>query len=456
MQNTVTAFQLLNGEFLKQAGTISQLLERIYELEDAVSALRREMIEQATEDTDVDDTPAVETPAIDTPAVDTLAIDTPAVDTPAIDTPAVETPVVETPVIEAPVIDTPAIDTLVVETPVIETPAIETPIIETPIIEAPVVEVDESEYTHEKYTSMLYAQLSSIRATYDASKALFQHPSVKNEYPYPNLKRIEADCRIKEFENIKIIATEDASLALIRWEQLVEHYKLTERRIAKELSFALTTISKCRNIKINFDMEQLTDSPLVKDNDLRMTNPDGCMYLYDGGVTNRMWRLNDQGTLMLAATYSRPFIDGERKVVVCPLDTPTAHGLSIEPEPAPVEPTPTPAPEITLAPTPAPAPATELTPTLAPTVLRQYGYLNEFKKPMTIAQRATVNERTYVSVFHGIDANYGGDVFQFNTLTHAHFFRAEKKANHVYVWMDTATKVDWKPTHIPEVLKRIA
>jgi hypothetical protein len=144
---------------------------------------------------------------------------------------------------------------------------------------------------------------------------------------------------------------------------------------------------------------------------------------------------------------------------VCPLDTPTAHGLSIEPEPAPVEPTNTPAPEITLAPTLAPAPATELTPTTTVTpltVVRQYGYLNEFKKPMTIAQRATVNERTYVSVFHGIDANYGGTVFQFNTTTHAHFFRAEKKANHVYVWMDTATRVDWKPTHIAELLTRIA
>ena len=187
-------------------------------------------------------------------------------------------------------------------------------------------------------------------------------------------------------------------------------------------------------------MEQLTDSPLVKDNDLRLTNPDGCMYWYDGGLTNRMWRLNDQGTLMLAATYSRPFnSDGVKEMVVCPLDTPTAHGLSIEPELTP--PTPIPA---------APIPAAGFS------VLRQYGYLNDFKKPMTIAQRAKVNKDTYTSVFHGIDASYDGAVFQFNTATHAHFFRAEKKANHVYVWMDTAKKVDWKPTHIPEVLTMIS
>ena len=43
MQNTANAFQLLNEEFLKQSLTISQLLGRIYELEDANSALRREM-----------------------------------------------------------------------------------------------------------------------------------------------------------------------------------------------------------------------------------------------------------------------------------------------------------------------------------------------------------------------------------------------------------------------------
>ena len=62
MQNTTSAYQLLNGEFLKQANTISQLILRISELEDANRALRREMIEQASEDTDADDTPTIEAP----------------------------------------------------------------------------------------------------------------------------------------------------------------------------------------------------------------------------------------------------------------------------------------------------------------------------------------------------------------------------------------------------------
>ena len=164
-----------------------------------------------------------------------------------------------------------------------------------------------------------------------------------------------------------------------------------------------------------------------------------CTFVHYDTNTRRVYRVGVGTQLMWVGMFTLELIDDD-----------PVHSMELPPM-SPVV--------ATFLEPPKPAPATELTPTTTVTpltVVRQYGYLNEFKKPMTIAQRATVNERTYVSVFHGIDANYGGDVFQFNTLTHAHFFRAEKKANHVYVWMDTATKVDWKPTHIPEVLKRIA
>ena len=352
MQNTTDAYQLLNGEFLKQASTISQLLLRIYELEDANRA---------------------------------------AIDTPAIDTPTIETPAIDTPAIEASPIDAPAIETSPVDAPAIET--------------SPVAVVPEPEITHDKYVSILHAQLRCLLDTYTASKPLLNHPSVKEHYTYPNLKTIEADCRISEFAKIKIAYTDDARLARSRKERHIDCFKTTQRRIKTALSFAQSGISKCRNLKTNFEMKKLKESPLIKDdNTLQLKSHDGCVYFYDGGVASRMWRLNDRGTLMLVATYTRERVDGIRSMVVCPLETPTAHGLSTAeseptqptPTPTPAAPTPTPAAPIPAAPTPTPAapipvapiPATPIpaaSTTAGFSVLRQYGYLNDFKKPMTKA-----------------------------------------------------------------------
>jgi hypothetical protein len=295
-----------------------------------------------------------------------------------------------------------------------------------------------SNTTLEQYASNWNAQIRCLRDAYAASKHVFAHPIVKQAYKSPDLSVIEKGFRIKSFMNDQAAAptTDDPVVARARQDSRIALASAIGRMIERELGFARHLVAKYTHLIIEWEMDSLKDSPLVKSNALKLVHHGESKY-FRGSLAPNLYRLNEHNELMLVATYTRPVdADGYRRIQITrPVNRPTAHGLSV----VELEPTPTPTP-------------TEI----AYTVLRQYGYLNEFKKPMTKAQRATVNKRNYTRVFHGIDASYDGDVFQFNTATHAHFFKAEKKANHVYVWMAKSRKVDWKPTHIPEVLEMIA
>jgi hypothetical protein len=291
-----------------------------------------------------------------------------------------------------------------------------------------------SNTTLEQYAANWNAQIRCLRDAYAASKHVFAHPIVKQEYKSPDLSVIEKGFRIKSFMNDQAAAptADDPVVARARHDSRIAQANAIGRMIETELGYARHLVTKYKHMIIEWEMDELQDSPLVFDNGLSLVHHGDSSY-FRGSRTPNLYRLNDQHELMLVATYTRPVgEDGYRRLQITrPVNRPTAHGLSL------AEPEPTPMP-------------------IAYTVLRQYGDLNDFKKPMTKAQCLKVNKHTYTSVFHGIDASYDGSVFQFNTTTHAHFFKAEKKANHIYVWMGTAKKVDWKPTHIPEVLKMIA
>jgi hypothetical protein len=294
-----------------------------------------------------------------------------------------------------------------------------------------------SDTTLEQYAANWNAQIRCLRDAYAASKHVFAHPIVKQEYKCPDLSVIEKGFRIKSFMNDQAAAptADDPVIARARQYGRIAQANAIGRMIETELGFARHLVAKYKHLIIEWEMDGLKDSPLVFDNGLKLVHHGSDSY-FRGSRHPNLYRLNDQHELMLVATYTRPVgEDGQRRLQITrPVNRPTAHGLSV------VEPEPTATPTVPI----------------AYTVLRQYGYLNEFKKPMTKAQRTTVNKHNYTYVFHGIDASYDGDVFQFNTTTHAHFFKAEKKANHVYVWMAKSRKVDWKPTHIPEVLKMTA
>jgi hypothetical protein len=298
-----------------------------------------------------------------------------------------------------------------------------------------------SDITLEQYAANWTAQICLLRDAYAASKHVFTHPVVKQAHTCPDPAIIEKGFLIKSFLNDQaaVRTTDDPVVASARRDSRIAQANAIGRKIEAELGFVRQLVTKYKHMIIEYEMYTITDSPLVFNNGLKLVHHGRDSY-FRASRTPDLYRLNDQNELMLVATYTRPIdADGCRRLQITrPVNRPTAHGLPLlGPDPTPTS-TPTP------------------TVPIAYTVLRQYGYLNDFKKPMTIAQRATVNKHTYTSVFHGIDASYDGAVFQFNTTTHAHFFRAEKKANHMYVWMGTAKKVDWKPAHIPTILTMIA
>jgi hypothetical protein len=294
-----------------------------------------------------------------------------------------------------------------------------------------------SDTTLEQYAANWNAQIRCLRDVHNASKHVFTHPVVKQAYTCPDPAVIEKGFRIASFMNDQAAAPtkDDPVVARARRDSRIAQATAISRKIDAELGFVRQLVTKYKHLIIEYKMDSIKDSPLVFDNGLKLVHHGKDSY-FRGSRTPNLYRLNEHNELMLVATYTRPVdADGYRRLQIThPVNRPTAHGLSL------AEPEPTPPPTVPI----------------AYTVLRQYGYLNEFKKPMTKAQRAIVNKHKYTSVFHGIDASYDGDVFEFNTATHAHFFKAEKKANHVYVWMAKSNKVDWKPTHIAEVLEMIA
>jgi hypothetical protein len=74
--NTPNALSIMTDEYRKQSEVVAQLILRIADLEDANSALRREMTEQASEDTDAADTPTTDTTPVEVASVEVAPIDT--------------------------------------------------------------------------------------------------------------------------------------------------------------------------------------------------------------------------------------------------------------------------------------------------------------------------------------------------------------------------------------------